>query len=84
MTAPLKLIAIASFTAAGIAPAAIAGEPVAGCPAPYELAGIAPDRPVATMIDTKGNQDGWVCFKPHPGNVDGKAGNAIDNNVQAP
>ena len=82
-TTSLKLAAIVAVAAATIAPGALADGPVAGCPTPYELANIAPDRPVATAIDAKGNQDGFVCFKPHPGNVEGRAGNAIDNHVPA-
>lgn len=66
--------------AAGVGSAKASAETLGGCPPgggwTLQPASIGP---VATSVDTRGNQDGFVCQTFVSGN-----GQVIDNRVQAP
>jgi len=76
---------VISAVAALPAPAAASG-PAAGCPPPYILFQIPDDgsRPAAAAVDARGNNDGYACEMPLPGESAEHVGalyNVIDNRV---
>jgi hypothetical protein len=80
----------AAVLALAAAPAGADG-PAGGCPVPYTLTAISDLPPVAqpgsTALDQRGNDDGYICVMPFPGNAANAIGepvNGIDNRVQAP
>jgi hypothetical protein len=81
---------IAAVFLAVAAPPAGADGPAGGCSTPYTLVAISSLPPVAQpgaiATDQKGNNDGYVCVMPFPGNAANAIGepvNGIDNRVQA-
>lgn len=83
------LVAVA-FLAATAAPASADG-PAGGCPVPYTLKAISDippaGQPGSIALDQRGNNDGYPCVLPFPGNAAEAIGapvNGIDNRVQAP
>lgn len=75
LSALLLFIAVASVSALGPAQAATSQTPgTTACPAGYPLMNVAAMEAtgpyyVPRLVDTAGNNNGWVCAKPQPDSV---------------
>jgi hypothetical protein len=67
----------AALAAVGVLPAA--ADPLAQCPASYELGGLT--GPVSVYLDQHGNNDGYVCRLPFRAGEHEGSNNVIDNKV---
>jgi hypothetical protein len=70
-------ITVATLAATAVLPAA--ADPVAQCPAAFELGGLT--GPVSIYLDEHGNNDGFVCRLPFRAGDHEGSNNVIDNKV---
>jgi hypothetical protein len=79
-SATAAALTIASLAAVPVL--AAAADPVAQCPAPFELGGLT--GPVSVALDQRGNNDGFVCRLPFRAGAQEGSNNVIDNRVPLP
>jgi hypothetical protein len=82
MTLTIRALAASAATAAALGATAVlpaAADPLAQCPAPFELGGLT--GPVSIYLDQNGNNDGFVCRLPFRAGAHEGSNNVIDNKV---
>jgi hypothetical protein len=82
MKLTLRALAASGVAAAALAATAVlpaSADPVAQCPAAFELGGLT--GPVSVYLDQNGNNDGFVCRLPFRAGAHEGSNNVIDNKV---